>query len=138
MKRIDALTILCLLWLVLLSFHLTDDMLHAGPNQTWIAEGGTVNLIVTVPVLALWLFAALALRERRSGYVLLLIGSLFALAMPILHMTEPRFAGGTIEKPGGAFFFVWTLLALGITGAVSAVLCVQSLWSLRSAATPTS
>ena len=136
MKRMDVLTILCLLWVILLSFHLTDDMLHSGPNQTWVAQGGTVNLAVTVPVLALWLFAALVLRERRSGYVLLLIGSLFALAMPILHMTGPRFAGGEIAKPSGAFFFVWTLLALGITGTVSAVLCLRALWTLRTAKKP--
>jgi len=136
MKRMDVLTILCLLWVILLSFHLTDDMLHSGPNQTWVAQGGIVNLVVTVPVLALWLFAALVLRERRSGYVLLLIGSMFALAMPILHMTGPRFAGGEIAKPSGAFFFVWTLLALGITGTVSAVLCVRALWTLRTTKKP--
>jgi len=136
MKRMDVLTILCLLWVILLSFHLTDDMLHSGPNQTWVAQGGIVNLVVTVPVLALWLFAALVLRERRSGYVLLLIGSLFALAMPILHMTGPRFAGGEIAKPSGAFFFVWTLLALGITGTVSAVLCVRALWTHRTTKKP--
>ena len=136
MKRVDVLTVLCLLWLILLSFHLTDDMLHSGPNQTWVAQGGAVNLVVTVPVLALWLFAALVLRERRSGYILLLIGSLFALAMPILHMTGPRFAGGEIAKPSGAFFFVWTLLALGIIGAVSAVLCVRALWTLRTTKKP--
>lgn len=132
MKKIDLLTTLSLLWVILLSFHLTDDMLHSAPNQTWVAQGGVMNLVVAVPALALWLFAALVLRERRSGYVILLIGSLFALAMPILHMTGPRFAGGEIAKPSGAFFFVWTLLALGITGIVSAVLSIRALWSLRA------
>ncbi|HEY2295643.1 MAG TPA: hypothetical protein VGM86_33480 [Thermoanaerobaculia bacterium] len=131
MKKMDLLTTMSLLSVILLSFHLTDDILHSGPNQTWVAQGGAVNL-VAVPVLALWLFGALVLRERRSGYVILLLGSLFALAMPILHMTGPRFVGGEIAKPSGAFFFVWTLIALGVTGMVSAVLSIRALWSLRA------
>ena len=53
-------------------------------------------------------------------------------------MTGPRFAGGEIAKASGAFFFVWTLLALGITGMVSAVLCVRALWSLRTSKKPIS
>jgi hypothetical protein len=38
--------------------------------------------------------------------------------------------GGEIGKSSGAFFFVWTLLALGVTSALSAVLSARALWSL--------
>jgi heme exporter protein D len=31
---------------------------------------------------------------------------------------------------GGHLFFVWTLLAIGVIGLFSAILCVRGLWSL--------
>ncbi len=32
----------------------------------------------------------------------------------------------------GAFFFIWTLLALAVTTIFSVILAVRGLWSLRS------
>ena len=34
-------------------------------------------------------------------------------------------------KSAGAFFLAWTLLVLGVTSLVSAILSVRGLWSLR-------
>jgi hypothetical protein len=39
--------------------------------------------------------------------------------------------GGDIAKSGGAFFFVWTLIALGVTALFSVILSAHGLWSLR-------
>ena len=38
--------------------------------------------------------------------------------------------GPRIVNSGGAFFWVWTLLALGVTASVSAILAARGLWSL--------
>jgi len=38
-----------------------------------------------------------------------------------------RFGGCAIAKSSGGFFFIWTLLALGVTALFSVVLCVCGL-----------
>jgi len=40
-------------------------------------------------------------------------------------------AGGRITGTSGAFFFVWTLLALGVTAVFSVILSARGLWNLR-------
>jgi hypothetical protein len=64
-----------------MTFHLTSDTLRARAG-TPEAGGST---LVLVPVLVLWLYGTLVLAERRSGYVIMLLGSLFALGMPVIH-----------------------------------------------------
>ena len=36
--------------------------------------------------------------------------------------------GGAIAKSSGAFFFIWTLLALGMTALFSVILSARGLW----------
>jgi hypothetical protein len=36
--------------------------------------------------------------------------------------------GGAIAKSSGAFFFIWTLLALGVTALFSIILSARGLW----------
>jgi hypothetical protein len=84
------------------------------------------------PVLALWVYATLVLGERRAGRVFILVMSLLASGLPVLHlMGRSGITGGATAKSAGAFFFAWTLLMLGVTSIVSAVLSVRGLWSLR-------
>ena len=56
----------------------------------------------------------LVLEGRRSGYTIILVGSLFGSAMPVIHMMGEG-VGGNTAKSGGGFFFIWTLIALGVT-----------------------
>jgi len=42
-----------------------------------------------------------------------------------------RAVGGNIANSSGAFFFVWTLIALGVTALFSVILSVRGLWSLQ-------
>src|SRR4029079_9858561 len=91
--------------------------------------GGLSNLVGGVLILVVWLYGTLALAERRSGYVILLLGSLLGAGIPVIHM---KGAGvGVIAKSSGGFFFVWTLLALGVTSVFSLILSARGLWSLR-------
>jgi len=128
MKRNVILVITSLLSILFMTFHLTSDTVRARAG-TPEAGGST---LVAVPILAVWLYGTLMLSERRSGYVIMLIGSLLALGMPILHvMPAAGVFHGVLAKSNGDFIFVWTLHMLGVTGAFSLILSVQGLWSLR-------
>ena len=122
MKPNVLLTIASLLSILLSTFHLSDDIVRG------MEKGGLSNLIA-VPILVIWLYGTLVLAGRRSGYVIILLGSLLASAMPVIHMTGAG-VGGAIAKSSGAFFFVWTLIALGVTGLFSIILAARGLWSL--------
>jgi len=90
--------------------------------------------LVAVPILVVWLYGTLVLAERRSGYVIMLIGSLIALVMPVFHVTGPEGVfRGQIAKSSGDFLFVWTLHALGVTGMFSLILAACGLLSRQRA-----
>jgi biotin transporter BioY len=123
MKQNVMLTIASLLSLLLLGLHLTDDVVR-GMFPVGIA------ILYAALASGVLLYGMLVLAERRSGQLIMLVVSLFAVAMPVLHT---RGAGvGAIAKSSGGFFFVWTLIALGMTGTFSFILSVRGLWSLRS------
>src|ERR671927_1066026 len=126
MKQNLMLTVVSLLTLLLLTFHLADDIVRG------FEPGGLSNLVGGVLISVVWLYGALVLAGRRSGYVILLLGSLLGMFVPYIHMRGKGvgIASG-IANSGGGFFFVWTLLALGVTALFSAVLAARGLWSLR-------
>ena len=121
MKRDRLLTITSLLSILLLSFHLTQDALREKPG-TWPAAEGN---LVAVLILLVYLCGTVLLAGRRSGYIIMLIGGLFAAAMPVLHLTAPRF--GLVPRPGQPLF-MWTLIALGVLGLFAIILAVAQLW----------
>ena len=79
MKQSLMLTITSLLSILLMTFHLTDDILFE------MASPGLANLFAVV-VFVVWLYATLALAERRAGYIIILLGSLLGLVVPVIHM----------------------------------------------------
>lgn len=127
MKQKDLLTITSLLGILLLSFHLTDDFLREGG----MAVRGAWNL-TAVFILFVLLCGTLLLAERRSGHLIMLFGGLAAFGMPVLHMSLARhIVTNQMARARGDYFFVWTLVALGVIGLLSMVLSVQGLWNLR-------
>jgi hypothetical protein len=108
-----------------LTFHLADDI------RLGYEPGGLSNLVGGVLITVVWLFGILVLAERRSGYILMLLMSLFSLVVPIIHM-KGKGVGVTsrLVNYSGHFFFVWTLLAIGVLGLLSAILAARGLWSL--------
>jgi hypothetical protein len=128
MKPNLILTIASLLSILFMTLHLTSDTIHA---RVGTPEAGGSTLIA-VPILVLWLYGTLLLAERRSGYIIMLVGSLIALAMPVFHvMGAGGVFHGAIAKSSPAFLFVWTLHALGVTGMFSLILSARELWGLR-------
>ena len=122
MKRDIVLTITSLLSIVLISFHLTQDSLRAMPGS-W--DAGPGNLVVIV-ILLVWLCGTVLLAGRRSGYVIMLLGGIFAAGMPVLHLT-----GAGLSVKARAFFFLWTIIALGVTGMFSIILAARDLWNFK-------
>ena len=106
----------------MLSFHITDDIVRG-------IEPGTLSNYPGVLILAAWLCGTLVLSERRSGYIIILLGSLLGSVIPILHLKGAGVA--RIATSSGGLFFVWTLFALGATSTLSLILSVRGLWSLR-------
>jgi len=128
MKHKLTLTITSLLSILFMTFHLTSDTLRA---RVGTSEAGGSTL-VAVPVLVAWLYGTLVLAERRSGYIIMLVGALLALGMPVIHVIgKGGVFRGAIAGSSGPFVFVWTLHALGVTGMFSLILSARELWSLR-------
>lgn len=125
MKQNLLLTITSLLSILLMTFHLTDDIVRG-------MEPGGLSSLTAVPILVVLLYGTLVLAGRRSGYVVILLGSLLLLVVPVIHMKGKGVgvASGIANSSGG-FFFVWTLIALGVTALISVILSVRGLWSLR-------
>jgi hypothetical protein len=116
------LIIASVLSILLVTFHLTDDIVRG-------MEPGRLLDLSAVPILVVWLYGTLVLAERRSGYVIILVGSLLGLVVPVVHMMGKGVGvGGNIAKSSGAFFFIWTLIALGVTALFSVILSVRALW----------
>lgn len=116
------LTIASLLTIVLLTLHVTDDITRG------ISAAGPQN-IGAVAIFLVLLVGTLLLPDRRSGQVIMLVGGLFGLLMPVLHTRGQHYAA--IAAGPGGFFFVWTLFAVGTTGAFAVVLALRQLWPRR-------
>ena len=60
----------------------------------------------------------------------MLVGSLIGVGMPVLHMVLAKtVVTNEIARTRGDYFFVWTLLALGVIGLFSFGLSVRGLVS---------
>src|SRR5436190_4742666 len=121
MKQNAILVVTSLLSILLLTLHVTDDIVR-GISK---AEPSNIALLTLV----VFLYGTLILAERRSGYVIMLLIGLFAAGMPVIHMRGAHY--GEIAKSPGGFFFVWTLWALGGFGGFTLMLSARGLWSLR-------
>jgi hypothetical protein len=121
MKPNVMLVVTSLLSILLLTLHVTDDIVRG------ISKAQPSNIALLV--LTLFLYGTLVLAERRSGHVIMLLIGMFAAAMPVIHMRGVHY--GEIAKSTGGFFFVWTLWALGGLGGVTFILAVRGMWNLR-------
>ena len=121
MKHNTMLVVASLLSLLLLTLHITDDIVR-GISK---AESSNTALLV----LTVFLYGTLVLPERRSGHVIIFLIGLMAAAMPVMHMRGAHY--GDIARSTGGFFFVWTLWALGGLGGLTFILSARGLWALR-------
>lgn len=126
MKRNNLLTITSLLSVVLLSLHFTDDIVYGSDTSP-------VSNVVVIAVLVIWLYGALVLAERRWGLAIVLLGSIAGMIVFGVHASRAGgLPAGRLAESSGAFFFVWTLLALAVTSVFSAILSAQGLWKWQN------
>ena len=123
MKRSVMLTITSLLSILLFIFHLSDEVVRG------FEPGGPRN-ITGVLMMVVWLFGTLVLAGRRSGYIIILLGSILGAGVPVLHMMGSGLVGPRVVNSGRVLFWVWTLLTLQVTAIFSLILSVLGLWSL--------
>jgi uncharacterized protein len=119
MKHNVVLPVASLLSLLLMTFHMTHDVIRQPV--------GSVLYPIPVIIFALWLYGTLMLSDRLWGYVIMFLGGLFGAGMIVIH------SKGFVVGNAGGFFFVWTLFALSTTGWVTMILSARGLWmALRS------
>ena len=121
MKHTAILVVTSLLSILLLTLHITDDIVR-GISK---AEPSNSALLV----LTVFLYGTLVLAERLSGQIIMLLVGLFAATMPVIHMRGTHYP--EIARSTGGFFFVWTLWALGGLGGVTVMLSARELWRRR-------
>ena len=121
MKESVMLTIASLLSILFGTFHLADDITRG------MSPGGLPNLVGVV-ICVIWLYGTLVLAEKRSGYIIILVASLLLMGVPVIHLRGVGVGFGTNRSNG--LFFVWTLLAMGVTALFSVILSVRGLRSL--------
>jgi hypothetical protein len=119
MKRDVTLIISSLLSILLLTLHVTDDIVR-GISKAEPANSALAALVVM-------LYGTLVLAEKRSGHVIMLLVGILALGMPVIHMKGARYP--EFAASSGGFFFVWTLWALGGLGGLTILLAARGLWS---------
>jgi hypothetical protein len=121
MRQNLTLTISALVTVLLTTFHFTHDVLHDADGLT----AGEVSILLAI--LLVLLYGTVELAGRRAGYIIMLLGGFAAAYMPYLHGMGP----GTTRW---GFFFVWTLLVMGVSGTFTAILSARALWrSFRQA-----
>lgn len=62
----------------------------------------------------------------------MLLGGIFAAAMPVMPMRGPGYPALAMGR--GGFFFVRTLLAVGTLGVLCVLLAGQAMWLRRTGA----
>jgi len=131
MKHQKSLTIISLIALLLFTFHYAQDIVLG-------IEPGDVSTYIGVLIVVAWLYPLLVLAGRKSGYLINLFFSLAGTVMPVLHMRGAGLLGHGRSTLAffPAFFWVWTTFAIGVTGALSFLLSVHGLVSLRRAERP--
>lgn len=123
MTQDKASATLAVITVLLLTAHVAQDVAYG-------IEAGDISDFIAALIAGVWLYLALALAGRRVGYVLLLIGAFLAPVVSLAHVAGDG-VGDDVRAFSGAAFFVWTLLALGVTSVLSLLHAIHGLWRLR-------
>jgi len=126
MKSNVMLTIASMLSIVLFGSHWAYEVAHGWETGGLAGLGGVLIMVI-------WLYGTLVIGERRSGQIIMLVGAILSFGVLILHMRGRGMVGPRIATSSSVFFWVWSLIALGVTGLFSVILSAQGLWNLRRA-----
>jgi hypothetical protein len=131
LKQNVILTITSMLSIVLFGSHWAYEVAHGWETGGLAGLGGVLILVV-------WLYGTLLLAERRSGQIIMLLGAILSFGVLILHMRGRGMVSTRIASSSSVFFWVWSLIALGVTGLFSGILLADGVWNrVRSRRTET-
>jgi hypothetical protein len=122
-KRDNVAVLAALILIVLLTIHLSQDIVFG------YEPSGLINPIA-MTIAAFWFYSTFVLAGRRAGYLLLLIGSFAAAVVPLIHMSGSGVRDEVVRSSGG-LFFLWVLLALGVSAPFSVLLSIHGMWRVR-------
>jgi hypothetical protein len=114
-----------LLTILFMTFHYADDVLRKSSGM----DKPGFSALMAVLILVIWLYGILMLRERRSGYIIGLLGSLMASFIAVGHLTGivgDVFIGEIADATGA--FFVWAVIGLGVTAFTSLIFSAYGLF----------
>ncbi|HYE86643.1 MAG TPA: hypothetical protein VEA16_09825 [Vicinamibacterales bacterium] len=123
MKQRTVLIVLSVCSNILVLFHVSDDIVRGF-------EPGGLKHIQTILTMAVWMYGTLALAGR-SGYLVMLLGSLLGTLVSVAHMRGAGLVGGRVANSDGMLLWVFPQLLLGVIASVAVVLAAQGLWSVR-------
>jgi hypothetical protein len=124
LKSNSMLAITSVLSILLFGLHWAYEVAHGWETAGLAGLGGVLIMVV-------WLYGALVLGERRSGQIIMLVGAILSFGVLVLHMTGRGMVSPRIAQSSSVFFWVSSLIALGVTGLFSVILWVHGLVSLR-------
>ena len=113
-----TLTVLSLISIALMAFHLTGDFV-LGLDKDATSPAAVI-------ILAVWLSGTLVFGGR-WGYAIMLLGGLMGAGMPFIHF-RGKGVGGAIAASTLGIFFIFGLFAISATGSVAAILATRGLW----------
>jgi hypothetical protein len=131
MAHQHLLTLTSLRAVTLFTLHWSDEIARG-------LEAGTTAAIGGFAILFVWLYATRVALHRRWGLIIVLLGALLASAVPILHMQGAGLVGKRLAVDSrGAFFWVWTNIALGLSGMISPVESARTTDRVKDRRAPT-
>lgn len=102
-------------------------ILHWSYEITNGLEKGDLSSFGGIIILLVWSCGVL-LAGRRSGNIIMLIGGILGFGVLVLHMSARGMVGGRAANTNYVFFWVSSLITLGILSAISAILAGYELW----------
>jgi hypothetical protein len=119
-----TLTITSLLSILLVIFHLTEDIVRGF-------DAGTLATFNGVLMLAVWMYGTLVLGGRKAGFIIMMLGAMLGILISVVHMRGAGLAGGRIANSSGVYFWVFAQLSLGVTAVFSLALSAREFWKLQ-------
>ena len=105
MNRSLLLTITSLLSILFVTFHIAEDVVRGFEPGGFRNVSGMLMMVV-------WLYGTVVLTGRRSGYIIVLLGSILGVIVSLAHMRGVGLVGGRIANSSGKFpsatFSTWT------------------------------
>ncbi len=118
----------------LLLLHAPDEIARGAAAQNYAGVGVGVALLFVILLLTLYLFGiGWTWKERKLGYVIVLVMSPFAFLRYLFHAYS-LFGGVSLEGIAAAYtseaagaFFVFSYMALGLTSLMTFILSLNAL-----------